>query len=413
MNQELIGAGYHILAKPSGPLCNLDCKYCFYLEKKNFLEEKNQYRMSDEVLEAFICKYISSQDIPEIQFVWQGGEPTLTGLDFYRKVIVLQKKHANGKKIINSLQTNGILLNEEWGAFLKEHNFLVGISMDGPREIHDRYRVDKGGRPTFDHVVSAVRLMQKFQIPYNVLVCVTNEASEKPLEIYYFLKKLGVKYIQFTPVIERQPCEEDSQIGLKHGSPHSAGINLKLTDFSVKSGNYGSFLIQIFDKWVRKDVGKIFIMNFEWALESWLGLPSTVCIFSEKCGKALAIEHNGDIYSCDHYVYPQNMLGNILNDNPKALLELRKQVDFGKNKQDGLPGQCRSCEVRFACNGECPRHRFTKTSNGEPGLSYLCEDYKKFFYHIHPYMKAMIQFIENDMPPSKVMEAIKGPVVIC
>lgn len=412
MNNELIGTGYHILTKPIGPLCNLDCKYCFYLEKQSFYHEQDNFKMSDEVLEAFIDQYISSQDIPEIQFVWQGGEPTLNGLDFYRKVISLQEKYAKGKKIVNSIQTNGVLLDDLWCRFLKEHDFLVGISIDGPGEIHNRYRVDRGGNHTFDKVINAIQLLQKYHVQFNTLVCVTKESSKKPIEVYQFLKQQGIKYIQFTPIIERVPDEVDSQMGLKHASPNSKASSYGLTDFSVESGEYGNFLIEIFDLWVRNDVGKIFVMNFEWALEAWIGLPSTVCIFAKECGKALAIEHNGDIYSCDHYVYPENLLGNILKDHPKELLESDKQKRFGQSKHNSLPQECLDCEVKFACNGECPRHRFAKTYDGKPGLSYLCEDYKKYYYHIHPYMKVMVQLIENNLPPSQVMEAIKGPIVI-
>lgn len=412
MYKELFGKGYHMLAKPAGPKCNLDCKYCFYLEKESFLEKENNFQMKDEVLEIFIYKYITTQEIPEIQFVWQGGEPTLRNLDFYRKVIFYQKKNAGNKKIINSLQTNGMFLDEEWCVFLKENNFLVGISLDGPKEIHDHYRVDKVGNPTFDRVMKSIDLLKKYKIPFNVLTCVTSYSVKKANEIYNFYKENGIDFIQFTPIIERNPENDDTEIGLKHGNINKKENRCGITDFSVKQGEYGKFLIEIFDIWVKQDVGRTHVMNFEWALEAWLGLPSTICIFSKECGRAIAIEHNGDLYSCDHYVYPENKIGNILEENPKELIESMKQKEFGKSKFASLPKQCMECEVRFACNGECPRHRFEKTYDGEEGLSYLCEDYKAFFYHIHPYMKVMVQLIENNLPASKVMDVINGPLII-
>jgi uncharacterized protein len=415
MQKELIGKGFHILSKPIGPICNLYCRYCFYTEKKSLFPEKKNFRMSDEVLEAFIHEYIKSQQTPEVQFVWQGGEPTLIGLDFYQKVIYLQRKFAGGKRIVNSLQTNGILLNDEWCKFLKENNFLVGISLDGPEDLHDNYRVDVNGKGTLSRVVDAIALLKSYEISYNVLVCVTKESSKQPMQVYSFLKELGVQYIQFTPVVERIPDSTEAERGLSHAAPQteeSKDYKSLVTDFSVEPGVYGSFLIKIFDEWVRKDVGSIYIMNFEWALESWLGLPSTVCIFSKQCGKALAIEHNGDLYSCDHYVYPRYRLGNILNDNLKKTIESSRQIAFGQNKEKSLPEICKNCDVNFACNGECPRHRFVNTYDNKPGLSYLCKDYKNFFRHIHPYMKAMVKLIENDLPVYRIMEVVKGPLII-
>ncbi|MEH7094430.1 anaerobic sulfatase maturase [Neobacillus vireti] len=415
MQKELIGTGFHVLSKPAGPICNIDCNYCFYTEKEALFPKKNNFRMSDEVLEKFIKTYISSQDIPEIQFVWQGGEPTLVGLDYYRKVVSLQAKYAGGKKIINSLQTNGIRLNDEWCTFLKENVFLVGLSLDGPENLHDYYRVDKKGNPTFSKVLAALNLLKEYEIPFNVLVSVTRESSRKPLEVYHFLKNQGVEFIQFNPIIERTPDEMAVKIGLRHATPqanHAEGQKDLVTDFSVEQGAFGNFLTEIFDEWVRNDVGTVHVMNFEWALESWLGLPSTVCIFSEECGNALAIEHNGDIYSCDHYVYPDYHLGNVLEQNLKGMVESNKQKAFGQNKKSSLPKQCRECEVKFACHGECPRHRFVRTHDNEPGLSYLCSDYKHYFHHIHRYMKVMVQLIENGLPASKVMDVIKAPIVI-
>lgn len=415
MQKEQIGTGFHILSKPAGPICNIDCNYCFYTEKEVLFPKKNNFRMSEEVLETFIKNYISTQDIPEIQFVWQGGEPTLVGLDYYRKIVSLQEKYAGGKKIINSLQTNGIRVNDEWCTFLKENEFLVGLSLDGPEDLHDFYRVDKKGNPTFSKVLAALNLLKKYEIPFNVLVSVTRESSKKPLEVYHFLKEQGVEFIQFNPIVERIPDEMASLMGLKHATPHAnyeEGQKALVTNFSVEQGAFGTFLTEIFDEWVHNDVGSIHVMNFEWALESWLGLPSTVCIFSEECGNALAIEHNGDMYSCDHYVYPDFRLGNVLEQDLIAMVESNTQRSFGENKKSSLPKQCMECEVKFACHGECPRHRFMRAHDNEPGLSYLCSDYKDYFHHIHRYMKVMVQLIENGLPASKVMDVIKAPIVI-
>lgn len=415
MNLKDIGTGFHILAKPIGPRCNLDCDYCFYTEKSELFSKADSFKMSELVLETYIKNYIQSQSIPEIQFVWQGGEPTLLGIDYFKKIIQYQCKYADGKTIINTIQTNGSLINEEWCRFIKTNNILMGISIDGPEVINDFYRKDLKGQPTAKRVINAIELFNKHEIQYNALVCVTHASAKKGLEIYNFLKEIGVKYIQFTPIVERTANTSETQIGLKHAAPaheKQAQRHHQTTSFSVLKGEYGDFLIEIFDQWVRNDVGTIFIMNFEWALECWLGLPSTVCIFSKTCGKALAIEHNGDLFACDHYVYPEYKLGNILKDTLRDIIDAPKQVAFGTEKYDGLPNQCQKCEVKFACNGECPRHRFENTSDGEYGLNYLCTDYKKYFHHIHPYMKVMVKLITNNLPVSKVMEVIKGPIVV-
>ena len=348
MIRDLIGKGYHILVKPIGPLCNLDCGYCFYSEKKTFFPRQSNFSISDEVLEAFIKKYITSQEIPEIQFVWQGGEPTLLGLDFCKKVVLLQKKYAGNKKIINSLQTNGTLLSDEWCVFLKNNSFLVGLSLDGPASLHDIYRVDRKGGPTHSKVMHALSILKKHGVPFNVLVCVTRESSTHPMEIYRFLKEQGVRYIQFTPIVERIPDDEAVELGLRHAPPPDVSCernNLTVSTATVEPETYGDFLIQVFEEWVRNDVGKIFIMNFEWALEAWIGLPSTICIFSEECGRTLIMEHNGDIYSCDHYVYPEYRLGNILTDDPKNIVELEKQRIFGQEKKQLFQNSAQSAKL--------------------------------------------------------------------
>lgn len=407
--------GFHILAKPTGPQCNLDCHYCFYTEKESLFPGKPSFRMSDEVLEAFIRNYIHSQSIPEISFVWQGGEPTLMGLDYFRRIIELQKKYAQGKKINNSLQTNGTLLTDEWCTFLAQHDFLVGLSLDGPEDIHDHYRVDRGGKPTFQKVLKALHLLQQYGVPFNVLTCVTKESSKRPLDVYRFLRAQGVKFIQFIPIIERVPDTTSHQLGLRLAAPpafNQKEVQTAVTPWTVESEAYGNFLIQVFDEWVRQDVGSVHIMNFEWALSSWLGLPSSICIFSEHCGSAAVMEHNGDLYSCDHYVYPDYQMGNILTDSLGELMESEQQKNFGTSKKTSLPKSCLDCDVRFACHGECPKHRFLLTDEGEPGLNYLCAGYKKYFRHIHPYMKVMVQLIEYGQPVSKVMDVLKGPLVV-
>ena len=405
--------GFHMLAKPSGPICNLDCHYCFYTEKESLFEPKTPFRMSEQTLENFIKNYIEGQDVNEIPFVWQGGEPTLLGLNFYKKAVELQKKYANGKTITNSLQTNGTLLTDEWFSFLSENNFLVGLSLDGPEEIHNKFRVDRGGKPTFHKVLASLHKLQEYNIQYNVLTCVTNESSNHALEIYHFFKNEGVKYIQFIPIVERAANEQAQELGLRHATPASMlEEEVQLAPWTVNPEKYGDFLITIFDEWVGNDVGRVNVMNFESSLVAWMGLPATVCIFSETCGKAAIIEHNGDVYSCDHYMYPDYKLGNIQSQTFKEMMDSAQQNQFGQAKKTTLPKYCQNCEVKFACNGECPKHRFLSTPDGEPGLNYLCEGYKKYFHHIHRYMKVMVKLLENEMPASKVMDVIKNPIVI-
>ena len=404
-----------MLAKPSGPICNLDCHYCFYTEKETLFSGTPSFRMSDETLKKFIKQYIEAQESPEIPFVWQGGEPTLMGLDFYKKVIEFQRKYGKGKKITNSLQTNGTLLTEEWCQFLAQHEFLVGLSLDGPELIHDHFRVDRGGKPTFHKVLKALYLLKKYKVSFNVLTCVTKFSSQYPLEIYQFFKEQGVEYIQFIPIVERMPDKNALQLGLRHATPPAVtekDVQKSVSSWTVEAEKYGDFLIAIFDEWVRNDVGKVHVMNFEHALTAWLGLPATSCIFAETCGRAGIVEHNGDVYSCDHYMYPDYRIGNIYQDPFAKMMDSEQQRQFGENKKKSLPQYCQTCEVKFACNGECPKHRFLITPDGEPGLNYLCEGYKKYFFHIHKYMKVMVQLIENGLPTEEIMGVIKRPLVI-
>ena len=407
--------GIHVVAKPIGPVCNLNCEYCFYLEKKALFNSDEQYRMRDEVLRSFITNYIASQPTPVVEFVWQGGEPTLLGLDFFKRVIELQKPFASLKTITNSLQTNGTLLDDEWCTFLKKHNFMVGISLDGPKEIHNRYRLDRKGKGTFNQVLRGLRLLQKHKVDYNVLASVARETAKHPLEVYRFLKKEGVEFIQFTPIVERMLDTDSRRYGLRLAGPavlDREEQQTELTPWSVIPEEYGDFLIDVYEEWVRHDVGTVFVMNFEWALNAWIGNPSPVCIHAKQCGRCVVMEHNGDVYSCDHCVYPEYRVGNILKDSLAQIVERSCSSGFGVMKETALPRRCRECEVRAACEGGCPKHRFAKTHYNEPGLHYLCAGYKKFFLHIRKYLKAMTQLLENGFPVTYVMDAVKGPLVI-
>jgi serine-type anaerobic sulfatase-maturating enzyme len=399
---------FHLLTKPIGPICNLDCKYCFYLEKENLYPGENQWRMSDTVLAEYIRQYIHSQPVPEINFAWQGGEPTLLGVEFFRKVIALQKKFANGKTIANAIQTNGTLLDDEWCEFLAANNFLVGLSIDGPAEMHDAYRVDKRQQPTFDKVMRGLDFLKKHKVEFNTLTVVNRVNSQSPLEVYRFLKSIGSQFLQFIPLVERAAAGESKAAGYTLAEPPVPrhGNSSAVTPWSVEAEQYGNFLCAIFDEWVRHDVGATFVQLFDTALGNWMGLGSSLCVFAEKCGAALAIEHNGDVYSCDHYVYPRYKLGNVMNQSLGAMVNSPSQIKFGNDKSNSLPKYCRKCEVRFACNGECPKHRFIQTPDGENGLNYLCAAYKKFFNHIDPHMKTMEKLLRQERPAAEIMKML-------
>ncbi len=407
--------GIHVVAKPIGPACNLNCEYCFYLEKQALFPAGEQYRMTDKVLSAFIAGYISSQPTPVVEFVWQGGEPTMLGIDFFKRVVELQKPFAKGKTITNSLQTNGTLLDDEWCRFLKRHNFMVGISLDGPQEIHDRYRKDRKGRGTFEQVMRGLRLLQEHKVEYNVLACVAHETAARPLDVYRFFRGAGVEFIQFTPIVERMPDPQSAGQGLRLAAPAALGSpegQGEVTDWSVRPEDYGDFLIAVFEEWVRNDVGRVFVMNFEWALNAWIGNPSPVCVHAKQCGRSLVIEHNGDVYACDHCVYPQYRLGNILTGTLQDMAARSLKSGFGVTKETALPRRCRECDVLAACRGGCTKHRFAATFDEEPGLHYLCEGYRKYFLHIRKYLRVMAQLLEHGQPVSLVMKVLKGPLVI-
>jgi uncharacterized protein len=406
---------FHVMTKPIGPICNLDCKYCFYLEKERLYAPGERWRMSDEVLESYIRQYIEQQDAPEISFAWQGGEPTILGVDYFRKVVELQRRYAGGKVIHNALQTNGTLLDDEWCAFFAEERFLIGLSIDGPRELHDRYRVDKQQRSTFDAVMRGLEFLKRHKAEFNALTVVNRENSRRPLEVYRFLKEIGASYLQFIPLVERKASASTSDrlrvLNLDFAEPPAPGeprddAASPVTPWSVEPHAYGQFLCAIFDEWVRNDVGQVFVQHFDVALRQWMGMQPGLCVFAAKCGTALAAEHNGDLYSCDHYVYPRYKLGNLLNQSLRDMVDSAEQRKFGDDKSDTLPQYCRKCEVRFACNGECPKHRFVKTPDGKDGLNYLCAAYRRFFNHIDPQMKVMRDLVRAGQPAARANEVM-------
>ncbi len=398
-------APFHVMTKPSGSLCNLACSYCFYLEKAHLYPEATSFRMPADVLEQYIRDHIAAQPGQIVNFAWQGGEPTLLGVEYFRNIIALQQRHAAGKTIENGLQTNGVLLDDEWGEFLAKHQFLVGISIDGPRHLHDAYRVDRGQRPTFDRVMQGLALLKKHAVAFNTLTTVHRKNSTHPLEVYRFLREVGSGYVQFIPIVERDATERTRE-GLWLAEPPVAGTveDTRVTEWSVRPAEYGEFLCRIFDEWLRTDVGRVFVQQFDAALGNWSGRGSGLCVFSETCGRAVALEHNGDVYSCDHYVYPEYRLGNVRTASLAAMVDSPVQQKFGADKRDTLPRYCRECPVRFACHGECPKHRFLRTPDGEPGLNYLCAGYKKFFQHIDPAMSTMAALLAARQPPAAIMQ---------
>lgn len=398
---------FHVMTKPIGPLCNLDCKYCFYLEKEKLFPSNENFKMSDEVLETYIRQYIEQQAVPEIGFAWQGGEPTLLGVNFFRKVVALQKKYANGKTISNAFQTNGTLLDDEWAGFFVENQFLVGLSIDGPARLHDAYRVDKKGGATYERVIAGLRVLKKYQVDFNTLTVVNRVNSQKPLEVYRFLRDIGSGFIQFIPLVERLADAEAKKLGLDLATPprsdEEGQTRMPVTDWSVEPKQYGEFLCAIFDEWVKRDVGRTYVQIFDVTLGNTVGQGGGLCVFSEKCGTAMAMEHNGDVYSCDHYVYPQYKLGNVLNHTLGEMVSSEGQRQFGRDKADSLPRYCRECEVRPLCHGECPKHRFIRTPDGDPGLNYLCRAYKRFFTHSAPAMRQMGQLLDRGRAPAEIM----------
>lgn len=399
MEIPTLGRPFNITTKTVGSSCNLRCKYCYYLEKGSYYKNKVTPMMDSRTLEVFIRDYIAAQPTTDVVFVWHGGEPLLRPIAFYENVIKLQMKYGRGHNIANSIQTNGTLLNNDWSAFFRDKGWLVGLSIDGPQEIHDKFRKDRNGKSSFDKVMAGIESLNKNGVEWNILATVNSENSEKPVETYRFLKSLGTRFLQFTPVVERY--RNDGFLCTRGDSEKS------VAEFSVSPEKWGDFLIGMFDDWVKKDVGEIFVQTFDATLANWVGVQSPVCTMARTCGNALAVEFNGDVYSCDHFVFPQYKLGNI---HKKPLIEMvldPRQQKFGFDKSTTLPGKCKECQYLFACNGECPRNRFLTTTNGEPNLNYLCEGYYKFFNHVRPYMDFMANELSNERPPANVMNWIK------
>ncbi|MCK9343966.1 MAG: anaerobic sulfatase maturase [Massilibacteroides sp.] len=382
---------FHVMAKPTGARCNLDCAYCFFLKKEHLYPGSN-FRMTDEVMERFIRQTIEGHRVPQVTIAWQGGEPTLMGLDFFRRSLEVQKRYAGPQtRIENTFQTNGILLDDEWCRFFHDNNFLIGLSMDGPGGLHDVYRRDRQGRGTFDRVLNAARLLQKHRVEFNILCTVNRMNADHPLEVYRFFRdELRTPYIQFIPIVERA-----NETGFQEGNT--------VTDRSVRPDQWGRFLVEIFDEWIRRDVGRMFVLNFDGALAGWLGMAGTVCIFAPTCGLGVALEHNGDLYSCDHFVEPGHFLGNILTTPLIELINSGKQRAFGTAKRDTLPGYCRECGFLAICNGECPKNRFIRTPDGEEGLNYLCEGYRIFFSHADRPMRMMADLLRQGRYADEVM----------
>lgn len=398
---------FQVMAKPSGAACNLDCKYCFYLDKQS-LQGDAPSRMSDAVLEAYVRQLIQGQRGPQVVFTWQGGEPTLMGLEFFERAVALQRRYGAGRTILNAFQTNGTLLDSTWGAFLKRENFLVGLSLDGPQPLHDCYRVDKGGGPTFERVMRGLEVLKTHGVEFNTLSVVHRENAKHPLEVYRFLKEAGSRYLQFIPLVERLPDPAGRARGLRVAPPPKQGAldnpGPAVSEWSVRAEDYGWFLVSLFDEWVREDVGRIFVQLFDVSLGIWMGRPAGLCLFSETCGDAVALEHSGDVYSCDHFVYADYKLGNLLNSGLGDLVRSQRQRAFGQAKASGLPAFCRHCDVRFACRGECPKNRFLRSPDGEAGLNYLCSAYKRFFHHVNPAMRQMAYLALNGRAPATIME---------
>ena len=400
---------FHLLAKPRGAVCNLDCKYCFFLSKEE-LYPGSKFHMSDDMLERYIRQLLEAHQTPEVTIAWQGGEPTLMGLDFYRRGVELAERLRRPDQTVqHTMQTNGVLLDDAWCAFFKEHRFLIGLSVDGPREMHDAYRVNKGGAGTFAQVMRGYEALRRHEADVNILCTVHAANADHPLEVYRFFRdELGAEFLQFIPIIERStpallPVANQgwSERPGGHRTLYTQTGEL-VTERSVEAEQFGRFQIAIFEEWVRRDVGKVYVQMFDVALGSWVGMHS-LCIFAPTCGNALALEHNGDLYSCDHYVEPDYLLGNIADAPMVELVASPRQRQFGQHKQDSLPQYCQECEVKFACNGGCPKDRFIATPDGEPGLNYLCAGYKAFFKHVDRPMRIMAELLEADRAPAEIM----------
>lgn len=389
----------YIMAKAAGPSCNLACKYCYYTEKAKLYKNDPRHVMSEELLEHFTQQYIEAQTMNEILFTWHGGEPLMRPLAFYEKAIRLQQIYGRGRPIDNVFQTNGTLITEEWAAFFKRNNILVGVSIDGPKEYHDAYRISRGGEPSFDKVMRGIELLNKYGVMWNAMAVVNHLNADHPLEFYHFFKDIDCHYIQFTPIVERILAHQDG----RHLASLAEKGEARMADFSVTPKQWGNFLCTLFDEWVKKDVGDYYIQLFDATLANYAGVNPGVCSMAKSCGHAGVMEYNGDVYSCDHFVFPEYKLGNINQQTLTEMLYGERQEKFGGAKRGALPRQCRECDYSFICNGECPKNRFSLTADGEPGLNYLCEGYRQFFEHTEKAMRFMKQELDHGRAPANIM----------
>ena len=394
----------YVMLKPAGAHCNLACKYCYYLEKSHLYQNTPRHLMTDEMLEQFTREYIEAQTMPQVLFTWHGGEPLMRSLDFYRKALALQKKYAHGKQIDNVIQTNGTLLTDEWCEFFAQNHWLVGISIDGPQEYHDHYRITPAGKPSWEKVMQGISLLKKHRVEWNAMAVVNAYNAEHPLEFYHFFRDNGCQYLQFTPIVERLTEHEDGRTLASLADDRE----IPLADASVTPQQWGNFLCTIFDDWVRHDVGKTFVEIFDCTLANWMGVLPGICAYSKECGHAGVMEHNGDVYSCDHFVFPEYKLGNIREQSLIDMLYGEKQQAFSRLKHTSLPRQCKECDMEFACHGECPKNRFEKDKYGEPGLNYLCQGYYQYYTHVAPYMDFMKRELLAQRPPANIMNVLKN-----
>ena len=394
----------YVMLKPAGAHCNLACKYCYYLEKNNLYQNSHRHLMSDEMLEQFTREYIEAQTMPQVLFTWHGGEPLMRSIDFYKKALALQKKYAHGKQIDNVIQTNGTLLTDEWCEFFAKNHWLVGISIDGPQEYHDHYRVTPAGKPSWEKVMQGIQLLKKHRVEWNAMAVVNAYNAEHPLEFYHFFRDNGCQYLQFTPIVERLTEHEDGRTLASLADDRE----IPLADASVTPQQWGNFLCTIFDDWVRHDVGKTFVEIFDCTLANWMGVLPGICAYSKECGHAGVMEHNGDVYSCDHFVFPEYKLGNIREQSLIDMLYGEKQQAFSRLKHTSLPRQCKECDMEFACHGECPKNRFEKDKYEEPGLNYLCQGYYQYYSHVAPYMDFMKRELLAQRPPANIMNVLKN-----
>ena len=390
----------YIMVKPVGSACNLRCDYCYYIEKQHLYANEGRQMLSDELLERFIREYIESQTTPEVLFTWHGGEPLVRPLAFYEKVVRLQQRYARGRRIANSLQTNGTLINDDWARFFHDQGWLIGVSLDGPEAYHDAFRRTRGGGPSFRNVIRGIDILNRHAVEWNALAVANRLNGDHPLSFYRFFKNIGCQYIQVTPVVERLAHHDD---GRQLASLVDEG---QLAPFSIRPKQWGNFLCTIFDEWVRHDVSMFFINIFDATLANWVGVAPGLCTMAKHCGHAGVMEHNGDVYSCDHFVFPEYKLGNIHEQSLVEMMYSERQRRFGRAKADSLPTQCRECQWLNACHGECPRNRFIHTANGEPGLNYLCEGYRQYFSHVAPYMDVMKRLLGEKRPPAEIMDML-------